>query len=117
MLPHGLLIKAAGTVFTGLVGVSAYELVRKAVGSAPVHRASVGVTELGLRGGRRAEVVAETARVKVAGVVSEARERIGNEITSADVEHTTPAAVGEPTPPQTTKRRRSATTPRDVGAG
>lgn len=89
MFPHGLLIKAAQTVFSGLVGVSAYEVVRKAVGSAPVHRASVGVTELGLRGGRRAEVAAESARVKLAGVVSEARERIGNDTAPTTAEHTT----------------------------
>ncbi|OBH14952.1 DUF1490 family protein [Mycolicibacter sinensis] len=79
MLPHGLLVKAAGTVFTGLVGVSAYEVVRKAVGTAPVRRATVAVTELGLRGTRRAEVAAESTRLKLADVVAEARERIGEE--------------------------------------
>lgn len=79
MLPHGLLVKAAGTVFTGLVGVSAYEVVRKTLGTAPVRRATVAATELGLRGTRRAEVVAESARLKVADVVAEARERIGEE--------------------------------------
>lgn len=36
MVAHGLLVKATGTVFTGLVGVSAYEVLRKAVGKAPV---------------------------------------------------------------------------------
>lgn len=36
---EGLVVKAAGTVFTGLVGVSAYEVLRKALGAAPVHRA------------------------------------------------------------------------------
>jgi hypothetical protein len=79
MLAHGLLAKAVGTVVTGLVGVSAYEAVRKAVGAAPVRRAMVTVTELGLRGTRRAEVAAESARLKVADVVAEARERIGEE--------------------------------------
>ncbi|PJE08360.1 MAG: hypothetical protein CK429_23695 [Mycobacterium sp.] len=74
-----LLGKAAGIVVTGLVGVSAYEVLKKAVGAAPVHRAAVAVTELGLRGTRCAEVAAESARLKVADVVAEARERIGEE--------------------------------------
>lgn len=79
MLVHGLLGKAAGTVVTGLVGVSAYEALRKALGSDPVHRAAVTTTELGLRGTRRAEQAAESARLKFADVVAEARERIGEE--------------------------------------
>ncbi|GFG67803.1 hypothetical protein MKUB_52930 [Mycobacterium kubicae] len=88
MLPQALLGKAASTVFTGLVGVSAYEVVRKAVGKAPVHRATVAAAELGLRGTRRAEVAAESARLKIADVVAEARERIGEEVPP-------PAAVTE----------------------
>lgn len=79
MLAHGLLAKAAGTVVTGLVGVSAYEALRKALGSAPVHNAAVTATEWGLRGTRRAEEAAESARLKLADVVAEARERIGEE--------------------------------------
>lgn len=79
MLSHGLVAKAAGTVLTGLVGVSTYEMLRKAVGSAPVHRAAVTATEWGLRGARRAEVAAESARLKVADVVAEARDRIGED--------------------------------------
>ena len=55
MAVYGLLAKAAGTVFTGLVGVTAYEVVRKA------------------------EEAAESARLKVADVMAEARERIGEE--------------------------------------
>ncbi|KZS59207.1 DUF1490 family protein [Mycobacterium ostraviense] len=79
MVAHELLVKAAETVFTGLVGVSAYEVVRKAVGKAPVRRAAVTATEWGLRGTRRAETAAEAARLKVADVVAEARGRIGDE--------------------------------------
>jgi hypothetical protein len=78
VVAHGLLIRATGTVFTGLVGVSAYEVLRKAVGKTPVHRAAVTATEWGLRGTRRAEVAAEAARLKVADVVAEARDRIGD---------------------------------------
>jgi hypothetical protein len=79
MLVHGLLGKAAGTVVTGLVGVSAYEVVRKALAKAPLHSAAVTATEWGLRGTRRAEEAAESARLKMADVVAEARERIGEE--------------------------------------
>src|ERR1700740_1250470 len=79
MLVHGLLGKAAGTVVTGLVGVSAYEVVRKALAKAPLHDAAVTATEWGLRGTRRAEEAAESARLKMADVVAEARERIGEE--------------------------------------
>ncbi len=41
MVTHELLVKAAGAVLTGLVGVSAYETVRKALGTAP-HSPGVG---------------------------------------------------------------------------
>lgn len=79
MLPQAFLAKAAGTVFTGLVGVSAYEVVRKVAGKAPVRRTTVAAAELGLRGTRRAEVAAESARLKIADVMAEARERVGEE--------------------------------------
>jgi hypothetical protein len=77
---QGLLVKATTTVFTGLVGVSAYELLRKAVDKAPLHETAVTATEWSLRGTRRAEEAAETARLKVADVVAEARDRIGEEV-------------------------------------
>jgi Protein of unknown function (DUF1490) len=79
MLVHGLLGKAAGTMVTGLVGVSAYELARKALAKAPLHNAAVTATEWGLRGTRRAEEAAESARLKLADVMAEARERVGEE--------------------------------------
>ncbi|CAJ1501887.1 DUF1490 family protein [[Mycobacterium] kokjensenii] len=81
MAVQGLLAKAASTVFTGLVGVSAYELARRALAKAPLHEAAVTATEWSLRGTRRAEEVAESARLKVADVVAEARDRIGEEAT------------------------------------
>ncbi|MEZ0382575.1 DUF1490 family protein [Mycobacterium sp. pW045] len=81
MAVQGLLAKAATTVFTGLVGVSAYEVVRRALEKAPLHEAAVTATEWSLRGTRRAEEVAESARLKVADVVAEARERLGEEAT------------------------------------
>lgn len=79
MVTHELLVKAAGAVLTGLVGVGAYETLRKALGTAPIRRASVTVMEWGLRGTRRAEAAAESARLTVADVVAEARGRIGEE--------------------------------------
>ena len=79
MAVYGLLAKAAGTVFTGLAGVTAYEVLRKAAAKAPLHETAVSAAELGLRGTRKAEEAAESARLKLADVVAEARERIGEE--------------------------------------
>lgn len=87
-MAYGLFAKAATTVLTGLVGVSAYELLRKAVDKAPLHESAVRATELGLRGTRRAEEVAESARLKLADVVAEARERIGEEVPAPVAAHT-----------------------------
>ena len=80
MLLHGLVAKAASTVLTGAVGVAAYDLARKAVGKAPFHEVSVTAATLGLRGTRKAEEGAERARLKMADVMAEARERIGEEV-------------------------------------
>jgi hypothetical protein len=79
MVIYGLAAKAASTVFTGAVGVAAYELARKAVSKAPLHDASVAAAAWGLRSTRKAEEGAEHARLKVADVVAEARERIGEQ--------------------------------------
>jgi hypothetical protein len=79
MAVHGLLAKAATTVVTGLAGVTAYEALRKAWAKAPVHEAAVTAAEWGLRGTRRAEEAAESARLKLADVMAEARERVGEE--------------------------------------
>ncbi|BBX95147.1 DUF1490 family protein [Mycobacterium lacus] len=79
MAVQALLAKAATTVITGLVGVTAYEVVKKAAKKAPLHQTAVSAAELGLRGTRKAEEAAESARLKIADVVAEARERIGEE--------------------------------------
>jgi peroxiredoxin family protein len=79
MVAHGLLAKVAATVVTGAVGAAAYDLLRKAVAKAPVHEVAVTTTAWGLRGVRKAEEGAESARLTVADVVSEARERLGEE--------------------------------------
>ena len=56
-----------------------YELLKKAVAKAPLHEGAVKGAELGLRGTRKAEEAAESARLKIADVMAEARERIGEE--------------------------------------
>lgn len=77
--------KAAGAVLTGLVGAAAYELLRKAVTKAPLHQTAVTAAEWSLRGTRRAEEAAESARLKLADVMAEARERIGEETPAPSV--------------------------------
>lgn len=79
MVWHGLAAKAASTVVTGVVGVAAYDLLRKAAAKVRVREATVSATALGLRGVRKAEEGAEQARLSIADVVAEARERIGEE--------------------------------------
>ncbi len=79
MAVYGLLAKAAATVVTGVVGVAAYDLLRKAAAKAPLHETAVSAAELGLRGTRKAEEAAESARLKLSDVMAEARERIGEE--------------------------------------
>lgn len=88
MVLHGVLAKALATVATGAVGVAAYDALRKAVAKMPIREASVTAAEWALRGTRRAEETAETARLNVADVMAEARERIGEEVP--------PPAVAEP---------------------
>jgi hypothetical protein len=80
MVLHLFLAKAASTVVTGAVGAAAYQGVKKVVAKAPVREASVTATSWALRGVRKAEEGAESARLKVADVVAEARERIGEEV-------------------------------------
>lgn len=90
MVLHGVWAKAATTVVTGAVGVAAYEALRKAVAKLPIREASVSAAAWALRGTRKAEESAEVARLKVADVMAEARERIGEEVPPpavADTEH------------------------------
>ncbi len=87
-MAYGLLAKAASTVVTGLAGVTTYELLRKAVAKAPLHETAVSAAELGLRGTRKAEEAAESARLKIADVMAEARERIGEEAPTPSIADT-----------------------------
>jgi hypothetical protein len=73
------LAKAASAVITGLAGVTAYEVLKKAAKKAPLHETAVKGAELSLRSTRKAEEAAESARLKIADVMAEARERIGEE--------------------------------------
>ncbi|WP_343599779.1 DUF1490 family protein [Mycobacterium sp.] len=79
MLVHGLVAKATGAVVTGAVGAAAYDLLQRAARTAPMHDAAVTATEWSLRGTRRAEQAAESARLKLGDIVAEARERIGEQ--------------------------------------
>ena len=84
MVWHGLLAKAAPTVLTGVVGVAAYEGLRKVVAKAPLREATVSTTAWALRvareAERKAEGSAERARLAVADVLAEAAERVGEEV-------------------------------------
>src|SRR6516164_5509630 len=88
MALYGLLAKATTTVITGLVGVTAYEALRKGLAKAPLHETAVSAAELGLRGTRKAEEAAESARLKLADVMAEARERIGEEAPTPSITDT-----------------------------
>ncbi|ETW24078.1 DUF1490 family protein [Mycobacterium gastri] len=84
MIWHGLLAKAVPTVVTGTVGAAAYEVLRKAVVKFPSRQAAVAVTAWGLRAvretERKAAKGAEQARLTVADVMAEAKDRIGEEV-------------------------------------
>lgn len=75
----GFVGKAAGVVASGLVGAAAYDGVKRLVRSDALHAAAVTATSWGLRGARAAEAGAERARLATADIVSEARERIGEQ--------------------------------------
>ncbi|HZZ45412.1 MAG TPA: DUF1490 family protein [Pseudonocardia sp.] len=71
--------KAAAVVVTGLTGAVAYEGVKKIARGPVLRGAAVTATEWGLRSLRAAETGAERARLASADIVSEARERIGEQ--------------------------------------
>jgi hypothetical protein len=90
MIAHGLFAKVATTVVTGAVGAAAYDALRRVAARAPVHETAVTATEWGLRGVRKAEGSAESARLAIADIVAEARERVGEEVPPpavADADH------------------------------
>jgi len=79
MALHGFVAKAMPTVVTGVVGAAAYEALAKA----PWRRATVMATAWGIRvvreAERRAGASAEQARLTVADVMAEAKERAAQE--------------------------------------
>ena len=79
MLVRAIVERAAQLVATGLAGAVAYDGLKKAVGSGVVHDAAVTVTAVGLRGVRVVEIGAEKARLRAADIVSQARDRIGEQ--------------------------------------
>ncbi|MBS4727916.1 DUF1490 family protein [Mycobacterium sp. SM1] len=89
MVLHALMAKAVPAVVTGAVGVAAYEAVRKVVAKAPLRKATVIVTAWGMRVAREAErkagASAEHARLTVADVVAEAKERAEQDVSPMTV--------------------------------
>jgi Protein of unknown function (DUF1490) len=83
---HGFLARAA---IAGVVGAASYEAARKAVSKVPLRKATVIATAWGIRATREAErkaqESAEQARLTVADVVAEARERAGEEVSPLTV--------------------------------
>jgi Protein of unknown function (DUF1490) len=71
--------RAAQVVATGLAGAVAYDGLRKAIQSKVAHDAAVTVTAMGLRGLRAVETGAEKARLTAADILSQARDRIGEQ--------------------------------------
>jgi hypothetical protein len=76
---NGLIGRTARMVVTGLVGVAAYDGVKRIARSGAVRNATVAGTAWGLRGIRAAEAGAERTRLVTGDIVSEARARIGEE--------------------------------------
>ncbi len=71
--------RAAVTVATGVSGVVLVDGAKRFVRAGAMRRCAVALTTWGLRGKRSAEVGAENLRLVTGDVVSEARERIGEQ--------------------------------------
>ena len=78
---HGLLAKAGSTVVTGLVGAAAYDATRAIVRRTNLREGAVVATTWGIRGTRKAEVVAESVRLNTSDIVAEAKGRLGEDAT------------------------------------
>lgn len=79
MMFAGALGKAAATVVTGLVGAVAWDGTKKVARTVPGREVAVVATSWGLKGVRRVETGAESARLATADVIAEARERNGEQ--------------------------------------
>ena len=76
---NALVVRAARMVATGLAGAAAYDGVKRIARTGAIRGATVTGTVWGLRGFRAAEAGAEKARLVAGDIVSEARERIGEQ--------------------------------------
>lgn len=79
MLFGALAGRVAGAVGTGLAGAVAYDGIKRFARSDAAREGAVWIASVGLRGVRAAETGTEHARLGVADIVSEARERIGEQ--------------------------------------
>ena len=76
---NGLVVRAARVVATGLAGAIAYDGVTRIARTSVIRGATVAGTVWGLRGFRAAESGAEKARLVAGDILSEARDRIGEQ--------------------------------------
>jgi Protein of unknown function (DUF1490) len=75
----GIVAKAAGMVASGVAGAVVVDGAKRLARMRVAHEAAVWMTSWGLRGVRAAETGAEKIRLTTADIVSEARERIGEQ--------------------------------------
>jgi Protein of unknown function (DUF1490) len=75
----GIAVKAAGVVASGIAGAVVVDGAKRLVPARGVHDAAVWMVAWGLRGVRAAETGTEKVRLTTADIVSEARERIGEQ--------------------------------------
>jgi hypothetical protein len=71
--------RAARLVAAGLAGAAAYDGLKKMLHGNVLHDAAVTATAVGLRGIRIVEIGAEKVRLTAGDIVSQARERIGED--------------------------------------
>lgn len=71
--------RVVGAVGTGLVGAAAYDGLKRVLRSSSAREGAVWATSVGLRGVRAAETGSEQVRLTVGDIVSEARERLGEQ--------------------------------------
>jgi hypothetical protein len=79
MIVGPVIRRAAQTLAAGVAGVVAVDGLRRLLRNGAVRNGAVAATSWTLRGKRSMEAGAETARLAMADVVSEARGRIGEQ--------------------------------------
>lgn len=76
---NGLIVRTARLVVTGLAGAAAYDGLKRVARCGAIRSATVTGTVWGLQGVRAAETGAERARLAAGDILSDARERIGEQ--------------------------------------